>query len=418
VHYFSSACACSILACLVAMSPADQPAARERPATGTPASAEEIDRLILQLGDDDLEKRKQAVSRLEAVGNPALDPLKKAVESSDDPEVRTAAKALLEKFDAKARGLLHVFKGHSPPITAVAISADGKVAVSSYSDFAVRVWDLENFTMTRQYAEHVTTVMSLALSPDGKRVVSGSSARMIRLWDRETGKEIRNFIAPAETIYDLALSPDGKLVLSGWGDGNVRLFDVMSGRLVQTLQACPGGRAWTVAFTQHGKQAVTGGGYSQKRGTEASGPLLLWDVASGQLVRRFEGHTNDVRRVAVSPDGTRLLSAGYDGKVRLWELGTGGEIKKFDTLGGFVETLSFAADGRQALWSHSRTGVRTGRRGDANGSVELWDLAAGKELKQFPGHTGTITCIAVSADGKRLISGCDDGSMRVWELPR
>ncbi len=338
-----------VLLCPAVVLHADEPTGQDQPKAGAKVTAEEIDRLILQLGDDDTAKRAHAKKQLETIGEPAGAGLKKAVESADAPEVRKAAKAILEKLDAKARGLLHVFKGHNPSITALAITADGKVGVSSYDDGAVRVWDLDNFTLLRQHAEHVTTVMSVALSPDGMRIASGSSARMIRMWDRETGKEIRNFVAPAEVIYDVAFSPDGKLLLSGWGDGNARLFDAESGKLLQTLETYKRGRVWSVAFTPDGKHAVTSGGKPVVGNDAGDEAFVLWDIGTGKQVRRFEGHTMDVRRVAISPDGKRILSASYDSTVRLWDLATGAEIKKFDIPGNLAETVCFTPGGKRAV---------------------------------------------------------------------
>ena len=186
-------------------------AAAAGPADGPP-SAEDLDRLILQLGDDDLATRALARKRLEAMGEPAVAGLRKAADAADDPTVRTAAKAVLETLAAKAGGLIHMFRGHNPGITAIAISADGRVGVSAHDDWAIRFWDLDRCLLIRQIAKHVTPVLSVAITPDGRRVLSGSGARMIRLWDTQTGVEVRNFVAPAEEVHALAFSPDGKTI--------------------------------------------------------------------------------------------------------------------------------------------------------------------------------------------------------------
>ena len=381
-------------------------------------SAETIDRLILQLGDDDMAKRAQAKKDLEATGEPAVASLKKAAESAEDPEVRKAAKALLEKFDMKARGVLHVFRGSNARVNGVAFTADGKRAVSSSWDGTLRYWDLEDHALIRQIAGHQNPVMSAVFSPDGKRLLSGGSDHTMRLWDLETGAEIRTFAGHPDTVWDVAFSPDGKTALSGCTDGNARLWDVESGKVLQTLETCPHGRAWTVAFTPDGKQAITGGGNVFENGANPVSSLRLWDLATGKEIRKFEGHIKDVRRVAISPDGKRLLSASFDGTVRLWELATGKELKKFDGPGNFVESVSFTPDGKRAVCSYGPAAVDAVYAEDPRCSLKLWDLATGNEVKQFKGHTGPILCLAVSSDGRRLISGSADGSMRLWEMPK
>jgi WD40 repeat protein len=379
-------------------------AAAAGPADGPP-SAEELDRLILKLGDDDLATRSAVRKQLEAIGEPAADALRKASASSDDPEVRTAANALLEVFAAKASGLIHMFRGSQPGVAAIAISADGRFGVSAHDDWAIRFWDLDHQLLTRQIAKHVTPVLSVAISPDGKRVLSGSGARMIRLWDSQTGAEVRNFVAPAESIYALAFAPDGKSFLSGWGDGKARLFDIETGKVRQTL-AAGGGRVFAIAFTPDCKYAVTGSRNEGQRLPTAGGDLKVWDVATGKLIRQFGDHPSDFRRVAVSPDGMRLLSdSGL--AIQLWDLSTGKELKRFDEIDNSTPAM-LTPDGKRVI----------GSQGDSQQTLRMLDVNTGRELKALTGHRGQITCFAISADGRRLFSGSSNGDMGLWELPK
>src|SRR5947208_3291016 len=139
MRYIQLAVAGWLLFGLTAAARTDEPAGKGQPAN---VSAAEIDRLILHLGDDDLAKRSAAKKQLEELGEPAAAALKRSAESSEDPEVRKAAKTVLDKLDARARGILHVFTGSNSWVNGVAFSADGKRVVSASWDGTVRYWDL------------------------------------------------------------------------------------------------------------------------------------------------------------------------------------------------------------------------------------------------------------------------------------
>jgi WD40 repeat protein len=401
----------AIAACLLAgFAVADEPA-KEQTRSAPKISAEEIDRLILQLGDDDATKRIAAKAQLEAGGEPVVVALKKAAEAAEDPEVRKAVKALLEQLDAKARGMLYVFDGHGDRVNGVAITADGKRAVSASWDGKLRYWDLDGHTQIRQIAGAGSRFNSVALSPDGKRLLSGSGDRKMRLWDLAAGVEVRAF-AHLNEVWDVTFSPDGKTALSACQDGGVRLWDLETGAMLQMLALDAQG--WTAAFTRDGKHALTGNG-----ARAGNGPVLRkWDLATGTEVRQFEGHTKDVRHVAVSPDSKQMLSASFDGTVRLWDIATGKELQKYDGPGNFVESVSFTPDGKRAVCCYGPATARAFLDEDPRCSVKLWDLATGNELKQFTGHGGPILSLAISGDGRRLVTGSGDKTMWLWQMPK
>ena len=119
----------------------------------------------------------------------------------------------------------------------------------------------------------------------------------------------------------------------------------------------------------------------------------------------------------VFPDGKQALSNCSDGKTRLWDLATGKELLVLDTqIGGFAWTAAFTPDGQQAITGGGN--VIFQKKTDVDRpSLRLWDLATGKEIRSFIGHTKDIRNVAIARDGKQLLSGSFDGTMRLWDIP-
>ena len=390
--------------------------AGEKPAKATrKISPEEIDRLIKELGDDQFATRIQARKQLETIGEPAIPALKKVLENTNDPEIRSAARALVEAYEQKESGILRVFAGHGDRVNGVAISRDGKRALSASWDGGLRYWDLEKGTLLRQM-RGPGPLNSVVLSADGKRALTGSV--QVSLWDVESGKLLRLFTGRNNLagFWDVAFSPDGRKALAAGGDGVARLWDLDSGQELLALGTPSGHRLWTVAFTPDGKQAVTGGPTQEVNGlTDAF--VQLWDLTTGKEIRQFRGHTADIRRVTVSRDGKRLLTASFDGTMRLWDMQTGDELKCCKGPGNFVEAVAFLPDGKRALCCYGPQ-VLGGADTDARRNLCVWDLTSGKELKQFRGHDGAVLSLALSGDGRFLVSGSADNTMRLWQVAK
>src|SRR5262249_48792604 len=149
-----------LLSASPAFVPADDP-----PKAGKTPSADEIQRLVNQLGDEAFVKRAQAKKALEAIGEPAVDALKKAAESAGDEEIRTAARALVGAIEVKTTGVVRVLTGHGNRVNGVAVTADGTRALSASWDGTLRYWNLETGDLIHQMRSTGNMLMSAALSP-------------------------------------------------------------------------------------------------------------------------------------------------------------------------------------------------------------------------------------------------------------
>jgi serine/threonine-protein kinase len=127
--------------------------------------------------------------------------------------------------------------------------------------------------------------------------------------------------------------------------------------------------------------------------------------AAANESRILKGHTHQlIETVAVSADNRLILSSGYDNTVRLWDMRTGKEIRRFVGHKGLVHGLAFTADSKRVVTSGS------------DGTVRLWEVATAKEIRQLPGHKGAVRCLALSSDDKLLLTGGGDKTLRLWEV--
>jgi predicted NACHT family NTPase/tetratricopeptide (TPR) repeat protein len=276
----------------------------------------------------------------------------------------------------------------------VALSPDGKRALSGSADKTLKLWDVANGWELRAFSGHKKWVSSVAFSPDGKLALSGSEDNTLKLWDVESGRELRTFRGHLREVFCVAFSPDGKLVLSGSCDNTLKLWDVESGRELRTFSG-HSSKVRSVAFSPDGKRALSG---------SCDNTLKLWDVESGRELRTFSGHLRVVQCVAFSPEGRLVLSGSEDNTLKLWDVESGRELRTFSGHSGKVKCVVFSPDGKLVL------------SGSGDNTLKLWDAERGLELRTFSGHTHEVLSVAFSPDGKLALSGSWDHTLKLWDV--
>jgi len=257
------------------------------------------------LAKDPLQLKPQLVGRLLSHnGHPAVRRFSDSIRrASDHPWLRPLFPAL----DPPGTALLRTLVGHSKSVTGVALSWDGRRAVSASVDHTLKVWDLETGAEVRTLTGHSKSVTGVTLTPDGRRAVSGSYDQTLKVWDLETGVEVRTLTGHSNWVTGVALSWDGRRAVSASADRTLKVWDLATGVELHTLTGHSNG-VTGVALTPDGRLAVS-----------ASWDELLkvWDTETGAELYSLPGHSEPVAAVALSRDGRRAVSASYDKTIKV-----------------------------------------------------------------------------------------------------
>jgi WD40 repeat protein len=213
-----------------------------------------------------------------------------------------------------------------------------------------------------------------------------------------------------QAVRAVAFSPDGKVLAtvdvgvdSIHLGGSLRFWDRASGRELHPLVPGPSGYVISAVFAADGKVLFVG---------TREGPLRRWDLTSGKELPPWKGHARGVRRLALSADGRTLAATNQEEpyQFRLWDVRTGQEKHVVSNEGG-AYALALSPDGRVA--AAGGPGV-TSRN---NETLRLWDTTTGKQLLQLEGHTGDVSALAFTPDGKTLLSaGAFCPRITLWDV--
>lgn len=355
----------------------------------------------------------------------------------------------IKLWDATTGQFIRDFKGHTYDISAVAFSPDGVYAVSASADHMLKVWDVskgkslktfkdrdhikdviftangkfelsseqhkgsysdarfywetdkENnikvFTsadrkLTQIFGTLADEVHSMALSADGEYILTGNGSNTLTLWDIKKSRPVRVFKGHSGKVMAAAFSPDSRFCLSGSRDSTVRLWDVTTGQLIRLL-----GKhrhdVRAVSFSSDGRFAISGG---------LDSVINFWDIGKGSLSRTLQSN-DGIQNLAVSANGKYIVSNGYPPTI--WNTGDGVRVDKFKCNSIKSRTASFSQDGRFVFAE------------DVNKTIYQLDAETGAEIQRFEkGHTiSVINALAVSPDGKYLLSGGEGRFVNLWE---
>lgn len=309
---------------------------------------------------------------------------------------------------------------HADRVNALVFSPDGRHVASASKDGTAKVWDLGNGREISTYRGHVDqpddptrgatnvfSVADIAFHPK-EAVVATASGNQVHLWNPTTGKAIKTVLNLGKTdkpLKALAYSPDGKQLAVGADDGVLRVIESDSGKAVYTSPT-RNTRIERVAFSPNGKLVAVGDTNSQ---------VAVYAPGAGNpLAMSIQGIDHGVvMGVGFTADSGAVFTGGGDGKVRLTAgpsadgsnaPNTATKLRDYVGHAGPVAGLAVTADGKFLV------------TGGDDKTVRVWEVTSAKQLRSFQGHVEKLTAVAVRSDGKQIASASADGAIRVWDL--
>jgi WD40 repeat protein len=379
-------------------------------------------------------------------------------------------------WDLERGEKLCTLEGHTEPIdAAVALTPDGRYAVSGSGDATLKVWDLLRCQATppanvrtrpvntvkpssqhtspssgdgipeiRALQKHRTTtakahqgaVNQIAVTSNGQRAISASEDGTLKIWDLESGEELHTLEGHTSSVDAMAVSFDNQHIVSISRGKTTKVWNLETGEELHTLDRGFRGSAPAGVVTPDSSLIL--GAFDFQN-------LQLWNLKTGEELLTLEGHRSWVRRVALTPDGRYAVSASSDKTLKIWDLENGRELGTLHGHTGAVYNVLVTPDGRCAVSASSdetlkiwdlQTGkdLRTlavhmrgvsmsltpdGRQMVTNSSddtLKIWDLATGTVLSVLQGHKDSVKTLTVALDGRYAVSGSADKTLRVWNL--
>lgn len=324
----------------------------------------------------------------------------------------------------------------------LAWSADGQRIVSGSmgNDGQAIVWDVQQAKPLVTLQGHSQSLQGVAFSPDGNQVATASEDKTAIVWDATTGKRLLVLSGHQDKVSSVSFSADGRTIVTGSWDKTAGFWDAQTGRRLKTFLGENPSREvnpmWAAALRSDGQQLLTGQGWP-----------ILWDAATGRVVREFKAATSIVGAVAFTPDNRQIRLAGGTGAA-VWDLQTGQprctRIAQIDNRANAamvnspdaLRTFFSTRDGRLLVFDHERgetiqtfqgfakplmafashAGSRWILASDMNQKeVHFLDVQTGKS-ESVPVHGDPVMYAAMSPDGRIAATADIRQTIVLWDV--
>lgn len=292
--------------------------------------------------------------------------------------------------------LLYTLQGNGGKVNTVQFSPDGKMLLSGNQDGSIKSWDVaNNFKQTTSVNPIGESITNINFSSDAKEI-GISSYQTFFVFGNPTLKKLKRKKKAHTTFVRCAnFSKSGQYIVStSWRDNTIVIWKRSNLKVEKVLPET----VWTdyAMFINDDKQIVS---------INHENTIKVWDVASGNLMQTFAGHTDWVYGILLSPDGKYLLSGSLDNSIKKWDLNSGKIVQTIEAHKNGITWLASSADGKYFISS------------SLDKTAKLWSWETMQEIAQFSGHDEAVLEAVISPDNKYIATGSLDKTIKIWAFP-
>jgi len=360
------------------------------------------DRRVLVAGDDHGTVRLWDIAAMQPASSWSAPGVTDVELRSDDRYILAAcADGVARMLDVETGKEIDAGRSHGRHrLLQASFSADGQFIVTVDGHETVGLWNGGSPNNALHRLVHPTRVHRARFSPNGKHLATAGQDGLVRIWNTRNGEEVFTPLAHssgAAAIHDLAYTPDGDTLLTAGAEGAVKAWRGSTGEPLWSVKLP--GQVRRIAVNPEGTKVVAAVHDYWITPLAA----YVFDVNSGQQMGLPLAHGDGVMSVEFSPDGKHLLTASEDRTTRIWETATGKLVRQVRRHEHWATSASFSRNGRHVVSSSN------------DKTALVWDVASGQVMSLPFRHPTDVSRAIFSGDGRRVLSIASDG-LRCWEL--
>lgn len=284
------------------------------------------------------------------------------------------------------------FNCHPHHCFAIAWNPNGEQLATAGDDHRIKFWDPKAQVAFETVAvNEKATIVDLKLNPTSDQLLCRANNGELSVWQLSPLRRLDQHPLDRIRMVDVGYSSNGKQIVSLKNGSTIKIHEAASGKAIQALASAP----TPISL-------VCSAGEDEVIGSGSSGPIYLWNTATGKIEQQFGETLNDIHCIAANSSGRTLAVGTKTGLIHLVDLesGTIRNITLQDR--EWIESLAWSPDSKLLLSS-------------CNHKAQFWDPATGNMIAELSGHHETICTVIWAPDGKRLLTADARGQLILWD---